>query len=168
MNILLIVLLVLLVWRTIAGVQKGIVRETISFINILFAAATLGLACMAVNAYKEAYYLQMFIFALIIVILGVIHSVLRLVFFSAKVVSKLPVISSADRLAGLVMGVVETLILYWILCYILIYFDFGALRNQLMLMITENKILSFLYQYNLLGLLLETIKAQIAKAAAGI
>ena len=164
MNILLIVFAVILVWRVAAGVKRGVVRETLGFINIIFAALVIGLVCIGVNAYHaEGYpnYLTILSVIVIIAVLSIVYSIIKLVFFPAKVITKLPIISSADKLFGLVIGVVETLIVYWALCCVVMYVDFGVLNEQITAMIGESRILTKLYQYNLLGVLMETVKTKL-------
>ena len=161
MNVLLIVLGIVLLWRVSVGVKRGVVREALSLINVLFVALVIGLVCMIMEAYHAENYMGIVVNMLIIVALSIVYSVVKLVFFPAKVITKLPVLSSADKLLGLVFGVAEALIAYWALCCVLMYMDIGVLKEQLLMMIGESQILTFLYQYNLLGILFETVKAKI-------
>ena len=48
MNILLIVFALIMVWRIAMGMKKGIVRETIAFINVIFVALVLSLLSMTI------------------------------------------------------------------------------------------------------------------------
>ena len=161
MNVLLIVLGIVLLWRVSVGVKRGVVREALSLINVLFVSLVIGLVCMIMEAYHAENYMGIVVNMLIIVALSIVYSVVKLVFFPAKVITKLPVLSSADKLLGLVFGVAEALIAYWALCCVLMYMDIGVLKEQLLMMIGESQILTFLYQYNLLGILFETVKAKI-------
>ena len=161
MNILLIALAVIMIWRISVGMKKGVVREAIALINVLFVALVIGLVCMITNAYHEGNYIAIAIMLVIIVALSIVYSILKIVFFPAKVITKLPVLSSADKLLGLVMGVAETLIGFWGLCYAMMYVEFGTLNTQVLMMIEESKLLTALYQYNVLGVLLEMLKAKI-------
>ena len=161
MNILLVVLAVILIWRVSAGMKRGVVRETIAFVNVIFAALVLGLVCMIFNAYHAENYLGIVLLMVGIVALSIIYSLLKIVFFSAKVVSKLPVVSSVDRLLGLVIGVAETLIIFWAMCCVFMYVDLGVLEEQIMMMVGNSELLTWLNQYNLLGVLLDTIKTKL-------
>ena len=125
MNILLIVLALIMIWRIAMGMNRGGVRETIAFVNVIFAALVLGLVSMVINAYHAGNYIGIALFVIAIVAVSVIYSILKIVFFSAKVISKLPVVSSADKLLGLLIGVAETLIIYWAMCCVFLYVDFG-------------------------------------------
>lgn len=161
MNILLIVFAVVLIWRVSVGIKKGVVHEIIAFVNVIFVALVLGLVSMIFNAYHAENYLGIGVLFLVIVVLSIVYSVLKVVFFSAKVISKLPIVSSVDRLLGLVIGVAETLIIFWTMCCVFMYIDIGVLEQQIMLMISESKLLTWLYQYNLLGVLLDAVKAKL-------
>lgn len=161
MNILLIALAVIMIWRISVAMKRGIVREALSFINILFAALVLGMVSMIVNAYHQKNFIQIIFMVIIITALSILYSVVKVIFFPAKVITKLPVVSSVDKLFGFVMGVAETIIGYWGLCCVAMYFTLGTLNEQVLAMIGSSKILTMLYQYNLLGLLLENIKTKI-------
>lgn len=162
MNILLIALAIIMIWRISAGVRKGIVREALSFISVLFVVLIVGIVCMITNAYHERNYLSIVIMVLIIVAISIVFSVIKIVFFPAKVLTKLPVLSSLDKLCGCVCGVAETLLCFWGLCYAVMYIEFGTLNEQFLIMVGESRILTTLYEYNLLGALLEAIKAKVA------
>lgn len=161
MNILLIVLAVILIWRILAGMKRGIVREAAALVNVLFVVLVLGLVSMIANAYHQANYIAIVVMLVIIVALSIAYSVVKIVFFPAKVLTKLPVLSSMDKLCGFVMGVAETLLLFWGLCYAMMYIQFGTLNEQILIMIGESGLLTALYEYNLLGVVLEMVKAKL-------
>ena len=106
-------------------------------------------------------YLGITLFVLGIVIVSVIYSILKIVFFPAKVISKLPVVSSADKLLGVLIGIAETLLVYWTMCCLFMYLDLGVLEEQLMDMIKESALLTGVYKYNLLGVILDTLKDKL-------
>ena len=161
MNILLIVFALIMVWRIAMGMKRGIVREVIAFVNVIFVALVLSLLSMAINAYHAGNYLGITLFVLGIVIVSVIYSILKIVFFPAKVISKLPVVSSADKLLGVLIGIAETLLVYWTMCCLFMYLDLGVLEEQLMDMIKESALLTGVYKYNLLGVILDTLKDKL-------
>ena len=161
MNILLIVFALIMVWRIAMGMKKGIVRETIAFINVIFVALVLSLLSMTINAYHAGNYLGITLFVLGIVIVSVAYSILKIVFFPAKVISKLPVVSSADKMLGILIGIAETLLVFWTVCCLVMYLDLGVLEDQVMTMIEENVLLTGLYKYNLLGLVFDFLRAKL-------
>ena len=161
MNILLIVLALIMIWRIAMGMKRGGVREVIAFVNAIFVALVLSLLSMTINAYHAGNYLGIALFVLGIVIVSVVYSILKIVFFPAKVISKLPVVSSADKLLGVLIGTAETLLVYWTMCCLFMYLDLGVLEEQLMTMIKESALLAGLYKYNLLGVILDSLRAKL-------
>jgi uncharacterized membrane protein required for colicin V production len=161
MNILLIVFALIMLWRIAMGMKRGIVREVIAFVNVIFAALVLSLLSMTINAYHAGNYLGIALFVVGIVIVSVTYSILKIVFFPAKIISKLPVVSSADKLLGVLIGIAETLIVYWTMCCLFMYLDLGILEEQFMAIIKESTILTGMYEYNLLGVLLDALKAKL-------
>lgn len=160
MNILWIVLAVLLIWRIRTSVKKGAVRELISLINFIFAGFVIGLLSMIWGAYHTSDYLKMIVLLLIVIVLSAVYSLLKIVFFSAKVITKLPLVSSADKLLGVLMGLAETLIVFWTICCVCMYGETGAIGEQVMHMIDSSQILYGLSQCNLLAVLLDVIKSK--------
>ena len=161
MNILLIVLTLIMIWHIAMGMKRGGVREVIAFVNTIFVALVLSLLSMTINAYHEGNYLGIALFVLGIVIVSVVYSILKIVFFPAKVISKLPVVSSADKFLGILIGMAETLLVYWTMCCLFMYLDLGVLEEQLMTMIKESALLAGLYKYNLLGLVLDSLRTKL-------
>ncbi|MFQ9511289.1 MAG: CvpA family protein [Lachnospiraceae bacterium] len=76
--------------------------------------------------------------------------VLRLLFFVLNIVSHLPVIHGANKVAGAMLGFVEGLLLLWVLCLIATACGSTEIGSQMLEMIQSSVFLSFLYNNNLL------------------
>ena len=90
-------------------------------------------------------------------LLGIAHHLLGLVFFPAKLISKLPIIHWADKLLGIVAGALETVKILWTVFIFAMNSSLGMLGQQILVYTQESEILSWLYRYNLLAKLLEDI-----------
>ena len=66
-------------------------------------------------------------------------------------VSKLPIVSFANKLCGVVIGALETVLILWTLYTLLVTVDTGAIGQQILVWVQENSILTFLYEYNYLA-----------------
>ncbi len=161
MNWLLIVLAAVLIWRVVEGVHKGMVKEIVSFISLLILCAAALLLWTIVQKYLGKDILSMIVGIVLLLALLIVHKLLGLVFFSAKVISKLPVIHSADKLLGAVIGVLETVVLVWTLMVILP--RLGVIGSVLEANIAESKILSTLALYNPMGKLFTLFEGFIGK-----
>lgn len=164
MNYLLIIILLIFVWRIAVGYKRGMVKELQAFVTLLVTSASIILVCKTITAYKEADTIIMVINILLLIILGICFSILKLVFFSAKAIVKLPVIHLADKILGIVMGAAEVVFIIWALCLFLDTFSTGIFARMALVYIKDNGFLLYLYNNNLLEKLFEQISVAISSA----
>ncbi|MDE5804120.1 MAG: CvpA family protein [Lachnospiraceae bacterium] len=151
MNWLLIVAVVLLIWRIAEGIHRGMVKEIISFISLIVLCLVVGLLGTALSKYFEKDIIGIIAAVILLLILCIAHRLLSLVFFSAKLIAKLPVIRTADKLMGAVIGVLETVLLLWMVYSLTITFGLGTWWGEaIKACAAENSILRFFYKYNYL------------------
>ena len=98
---------------------------------------------------------------LLLIILGIGFKLLNLVFFSAKAIVKLPVIHSADKLLGIVMGAAEVLIVLWAFYFVVDTFTIGIFGRMMIAYISDSEILMFFYHNNLLEKIFEQLRAAV-------
>lgn len=157
MNVLLILTLIVLLWKIRDGYKKGMVKEIISFITLLITCAVVALVMSALKSYMEKEFLGIIIAVVLLALVCVIHHILDLIFFSAKILSKLPVVHWVDKLLGMVVGALETVVYLWTLYLLIMNLGLGMVGQQILTYVEQNQILSWLYRYNLLAVLLENI-----------
>ena len=71
------------------------------------------------------------------------------------IAAKLPVINGFNKTAGMMLGFAEGLLLVWIFFFVVTVFVSSEWGVKVLLMISENEILSWIYQHNLLFLFLQ-------------
>lgn len=151
MNWLLIVAAVLLIWRIAEGIHRGMVKEIISFISLIVLCLVVGLLGTALSKYFEKDIVGIIVTVILLLVLCIAHRLLSLVFFSAKLIAKLPVIRTADKLMGAVIGVLETVLLLWTVYSLTITFGLSTWWGEAVrACAAENPILRFFYKYNYL------------------
>ena len=94
---------------------------------------------------------------LLLAVLGIAHHFLRLIFFSAKLISKLPVISFGNKILGMIVGALEVLLLLWTVYTFAMYYDLGAIGDIIIEGTRESAILSKIYEFNLLAPIVESV-----------
>ncbi|MDY4821687.1 MAG: CvpA family protein, partial [Lachnospiraceae bacterium] len=102
-NWLIILCIILLIWRIVEGFNRGMVKEIISCVSLIVLSIVAILAMTAFTRYMKKDILSMASAIIILLVVLLAHRILGIVFFSAKLVSKLPVIHSADKLLGAVV-----------------------------------------------------------------
>lgn len=100
--------------------------------------------------YVGAYLANMIINALTYLIAFVIvWTGIKAVVLALDIVTMLPILHGVNKLAGGVLGLVQGVVLVWVLFLLGAILCNGEMGQQLMKLIHENQFLAFLYNYNL-------------------
>lgn len=75
----------------------------------------------------------------------------NIVYFAAGIVSKLPIIGGIDRFGGIAFGIIEALLVVWIMFIVITIFANTSFGSDLFNQINDNGFLSFLYDKNVLN-----------------
>ena len=110
-------IIIIISWRMVSGFRKGMVQEILSLIAMVVAGFCAYLLLGAVGSYLNREIGRLIIILLLIVC--IVYKLANLIFTSISLVSRLPLIRSADKLFGAVFGILEGIIitgyiLYWL------------------------------------------------------
>lgn len=161
MNILLIIVILGFIWRMVIGYRRGMVKELQGFFTFLVSSISIALVCKAVKSYFASETVNLIIAVLLLIILGIVFKLLKLVFFPAEAIVKLPVIHFADKILGIVLGVLEVAVMLWAFFLVLSIFSAGIFGKILEAYIYDSSFLTYLYQHNLLEKIFEQISVSI-------
>ena len=150
-NIMLIVLALAVIFKIVDGFKKGMVKEIISLISMVVLCLVVALLANGVSSYLSGKVLTVIVVVLLLGLLGIVHHLLGVVFFSAKMLTKLPVIHSADKLLGIVFGVVEVILVLWTVYTFIMMMDLGMIGQVILSYTEDSSILLWLYQHNYLA-----------------
>ena len=151
MNILLLAVIAVTILKIMDGYKKGMVKEIISFVSLVVMCVVVLLLGSGLHSYMEKEILGVVIAVLLLVILGIAHHALKLIFFSAKLISKLPVVHSADKILGILVGTLEVVLILWTIYTFIMYFEMGMIGNLMIEYSRDSKILTWLYEHNVLA-----------------
>lgn len=151
MNIVLIAAIILTIYKITDGYKKGMVKEIISLVSMIVLCLVAGLIASAAQNYVRGQIGGVILAVFLLCCIGFLHHLLGVVFFSAKMIVKLPVIHFADKLLGIVFGVFEVIIVLWTLDTFLMVREAGALSGIIMGYMADNSVLTWIYQHNLLA-----------------
>ncbi len=157
MNILLIIAAIAFLYKFVDGYKKGMVREIISLISMIVLCVVAGLIALGAKGYMERNIGGIILSVLLLFLIGIIHHFLGVVFFSAKAVTKLPVIHFADKLLGSVFGVFEVVLILWTVYTFLMLGNVGVIGGIINNYTAGSRILSWIYQHNWLAYGIERI-----------
>ncbi len=162
MNLLLIVAALFLLCKMVAGYKNGMVKEIISFVSLVILCVVLTLIANGVNSYFDGEYAKLVMVVVLLVVLGLVHHLLGVLFFSAKMIVKLPIVHWLDKVLGIVVGILETVLIIWTIYTFIMLMDLGAIGQQILIYTEESEILLWFYQHNYLAYLLEHFSSEIS------
>lgn len=161
MNLMVLIVLFLLLMKIVGGYKKGMVKEIISFVSLILVCIVVVLISAGLHSYMENEVLGVVIAVVLLAVLGIAHHLLQVVFFSAKLVSKLPVISWGNKILGMVVGALEVVLLLWTLYTFIMYFGLGMVGELIVEYTSQSQLLTWLYQQNMLAPLVEKVLSEI-------
>lgn len=151
MNIMLIIVAISAVWKAVDGYKKGLVKEVVSLLSMIVLCLVVALVANGINSYLEGSFVKMSLMVILFVVLVIVHHLLGLVLFPAKLAAKLPVIHFADKLLGIVFGVFEVVLVLWTVYTFVMMSDLGVVGQLILSFTEESKVLSWMYQHNYLA-----------------
>ncbi len=112
-------IVVIMIWRMVSGFRKGMVQEILSLIAMAVAGFCAYLLLGAIGSYLNREIGRLIQIIILLLIVCTVYKLANLIFTSIRLVSRLPVIRSADKLFGAVFGILEGIIitgyiLYWL------------------------------------------------------
>lgn len=156
-NILTIAIVVILICMIMDGYKKGMVKSLISLVSLMITCVVLFLIGNALGSYFDGRIFNLILTLLLLGAIGILHHLLNVVFFSAKLVSKLPIVHSLDKILGIVVGILETVLIIWTIYAFNVFRDLGTLGQVIVDYTRDSKILTYLYENNYLAYLIEQI-----------
>ncbi len=162
MNFLFLLVILAAILKVIDGYKKGMVKEIISLVSLLVLSGVAALLAQGISSYNDGKIFNVIVAVVLLVLLGIAHNLLKLVFFSAKIVSKLPVVHFLDKLLGVVFGVFEVVLLLWTVYTLVMMLELGALEEVILSYTRENGLLAWLYRHNYLAYAIEKLLARFS------
>lgn len=151
MNWLLIILIILLISRMVEGYKRGMVKEIVSFISLIVLCLAVAFVGGALLSYLEKDTVSMVVAIILLLILGIAHWAVNSLLLPAKILAKLPIVKTVDKILGIVIGAAETIIIIWTLYTLVLTVEMGTVGEQIMVYVQESRLLTLLYQYNYLA-----------------
>ena len=113
------VIILIFIWRIVAGFRKGLVQEIISVIAMAVAGVCVVLIIGAIGSYMEQEISKLIQTIVVLFVVCAVYRLVHVLFTSLELIAKLPVIKSLDKLLGAVIGLAEAGLIVGILVYFL-------------------------------------------------
>ncbi len=119
----LIMIVLIFIWRMVTGFKKGMVQELLSIIASVAAGICMLLIFGAVGSYFENKIGEVIKIVVVLLVFCAVYRLINVLFTSLKLISKLPIVKSVDKLMGVVVGFVEAAVL--VICIVELLKNWG-------------------------------------------
>lgn len=147
-NLITVLVILLVLGGAIKGWKRGMVKELSSLVGLVGALAAILLFVSAIQNYMEKDNREMLLAVFCFVIVVLAYKVVDFIMTSLKLLANLPVINGLNRLAGIAVGVGESVVFVWIAFLLITAFDIAGIRAYLMASVQESEALQLLFYNN--------------------
>lgn len=159
-NILVIIVFAFMLFKIWDGYNKGMVKEILSFVSLIFLSLFVILAGNGLSSYNAGKFLNVAVMVILLTLLGIAHHIINVVVIPAKLIVSLPVVKSLDKVLGVAVGFLETIIILWTVYTLAMMMDLGMIGDYILQCTAENDVLTWLYQHNYLAYGIELLLAE--------
>lgn len=153
-NIPFFILMLFMAIKIVTTTKRGMVKELCSVVSTIVASVVILLISFAVSSYMSNERIVFIITIILLLLLITIYKVLDLALTTLKIISKLPVVSLANKLLGIPFAIAEVIVIIWTIFCMTMVFNQGAFADWIINCVRNNAIMKFLYEYNYLYLLI--------------
>ena len=156
-NILWIVVVVSMLIGAIKGFKRGLVESVMRLLTSLLGIVVLVVLAKGIGNFLQKSYVNVLMALILLVILNIFHKIGKLILNSCKLVSRLPVIHSLDKIAGILIGLAEVVVFIWLVFIFVGVMNPLGIQDWIVEQVNESVFLSILYRTNGLVMLLKHI-----------
>lgn len=148
MNVLLIILIILAVWRGIRGFKLGLVDEIGRLLALVISLFVISLGILLYTSIQNSDTKNIVLSIVMIIVTGLVARLVKLIIKSLSAIAHLPIISALNSLLGIAIGVSEAVVALWIVYVVIASFDTGTFGHQIMEWTSQSEILQKMYDMN--------------------
>lgn len=151
MNVLLLILIALALWRGLRGMKRGMVDEVGLLISLVISLFVISVGILLYTSVKEKNTENIVLSVAVLVVTGLAVKLFQLLVRAFSAIAHLPLIGVLNRALGLAVGAAEAVVVLWIVYAVIGSFDTGRVGGQIMEWTWESPYLLKLYEMNLLA-----------------
>lgn len=156
-NILFIIVVLTLSAGTIWGWKRGLLESVIRIISCILGILVVVVVAKGIGSFMQKRYMQVIMALALLVLIQVIHKVVRFLTETFKLVRAIPVGKLADKLAGAVLGLAESVFVIWLVFLLVGVFDVMDLNKWVTAQVEQSRFLTLIYYSNYLIELLKKV-----------
>ena len=130
------------------GYRKGFSREMKRFISLITTFLVLVMLILLVSAFMEQNVKAITVALAMLTATGLAYRTVKIFLRSIHIMSYLPLLGFGNRILGSVAGVIEAMMIFWLIYFLIESVPTGAFGIQIMEWTQESTILQNLYRKN--------------------
>ncbi len=146
MNILLILLFLLAVWRGWAGMKKGLIEEAGRLIFLVVSLFVVSVGILLYTSIRDGDQKNIILSVVVLLAAGLAVHLLKTLFRAMSALAHLPLLNLLNRLGGILIGVAEVVVALGIVYLVIGSFDTGRFGEMILQWTHENVWLEKWYQ----------------------
>ena len=150
MQIVLIIILLIYIWRIYQGIRRGLIDEIGALANIVMVSIAVITGVTLIESIIQKNLIAFLVSGIILLILLIAWKVIKIIFCSLSFIAKLPILSSLNRFFGFIAGVAEATIISWVLLTLITSIEVYVGDTLIIEEIGQNVFVNFLYENNML------------------
>lgn len=147
-NILFVILIILLLAYGIQGFRRGMIEGLTIVLSYVVGIIVLACIAIALGGALEKNWVRIGIIVLILFVIRKLYKLFDFILDALGGIAKIPVVSWADKVFGIALGVIRGVLFIWVLFTICNYMTAHDINNWLVLQINENTYLQLIAKYN--------------------
>ncbi|MDE7203400.1 MAG: CvpA family protein [Lachnospiraceae bacterium] len=156
-NILFIIVVLILAVGAVRGWRRGLLESVIRMISCILGILVIVVAAKGVGNFIQKSYVQVIMALILLLLIRFIHRIVKFLTDTFKLVRAIPIGKMADKLAGAVLGLVETIFVIWLAFLLIGVFDVMGINTWIMKQVGQSSFLTMIYYSNYLIELLRTV-----------
>ena len=142
---------------TVWGWKRGLLESVIRIISCILGILVVVVGAKGIGSFMQKRYMQVIMALALLVLIQVIHKVVRFLTETFKLVRAIPVGKLADKLAGAVLGLAESVFVIWLVFLLVGVFDVMDLNKWVTAQVEQSRFLTLIYYSNYLIELLKKV-----------
>lgn len=142
---------------TVWGWKRGLLESVIRIISCILGILVVVVVAKGIGSFMQKRYMQVIMALALLVLIQVIHKVVRFLTETFKLVRAIPVGKLADKLAGAVLGLAESVFVIWLVFLLVGGFDVMDLNKWVTAQVEQSRFLTLIYYSNYLIELLKKV-----------
>lgn len=152
MNYMVMVIVAIMIVCVLLGYFKGLVGEIISIIALLLGILGMAILAVVVGNALDHEFGGAIMAALFLLVYIVLVQLIKVILKGINFLTKLPIINGLNKSLGTLFGVLQGLIIIWVLFIVISKYNISDMNKEWIDMIRENKYTEILYKYNVLSI----------------